>query len=124
LTITHFINACPWFLISKLRIKGFGFVAGWASRSSWPWIHSPYHHYGLCHTASVKLDDFAEVTMKHNVLWDVRPGASWENQCFGGRYRLHHQGGKNFFAASFLLPVTANNVHSSTILVTLKRNFL
>jgi hypothetical protein len=28
LTITHFINACPWFLISKLRIKGFGFVAG------------------------------------------------------------------------------------------------
>jgi hypothetical protein len=66
------------------------------------------------------LNDFVLLTehgMKNDILWDVMPYGSCKNQCFGGTYRLHHQGGKNQYARNNW-PVTAN-IPSSPILFTL-----
>jgi hypothetical protein len=38
---------------------------------------------------------FTAVTMKYAVFWNVTPCGSCKNRCFGGTYRLHHQGDKN-----------------------------
>jgi hypothetical protein len=42
-----------------------------------------------------KICGFTAVTMKNAIFWDVSPRGSCKNQCFGGIYRLHHQGDKN-----------------------------
>jgi hypothetical protein len=67
---------------------------------------------------------FMAVTLKNVIFWDVTPCGSCKSRCFGGMYRLHHQGDKNWqsrssVSSNFLrLRVTAN-VPSSPILVTL-----
>jgi hypothetical protein len=33
--------------------------------------------------------------MKNAIFWNVTPRGSCKNRCFGGTYRLHHQGEKN-----------------------------
>jgi hypothetical protein len=43
----------------------------------------------------VRLEVFAAVTMKNVVFWDITPCGLCKSRCFGGTYRLHHQGGKN-----------------------------
>jgi hypothetical protein len=70
--------------------------------------------------------------MKNAVFWDVTPRDSRKSRRFGGTYSLHHQGDnrrtKNAVGSNqqpkhvFLLsrlPVTANIVFSSPILITL-----
>jgi hypothetical protein len=62
--------------------------------------------------------------MRKAVSWDVTPCGSCKNQCFGGTYRLYHQGDKNRRAGNKVssvlrLLVTANVAPSSPILVTL-----
>jgi hypothetical protein len=43
----------------------------------------------------VRFEIFTAVTMKNAVYWDVTPCGSCRDRCFGGTYRLHHQGDKN-----------------------------
>jgi hypothetical protein len=72
------------------------------------------------------------VTMKNAVFSDVTPCGSCKNRCFGGTYRLHHQGDKNQkdknnvsckgqpqLHSVLRLLVTANFVPSSPTTVTL-----
>jgi hypothetical protein len=64
------------------------------------------------------------VTMKNAVSWDVMPCGSCKNRRFGGMYRLHHQGDKNWrtgnnVSSVLRLLITANVVPSSQILSTL-----
>jgi hypothetical protein len=59
--------------------------------------------------------------MQNAVFWDVTPCDS-KNRSFRGKYRLHHQGGKNkrvFPCSVFQLLVTASVVPSSLIHVTM-----
>jgi hypothetical protein len=37
---------------------------------------------------------FTAVTKMNTVLWDMTPRGSCKNRRFGGKYHLHHQGGK------------------------------
>jgi hypothetical protein len=46
----------------------------------------------------VGLELFEVVTMKNADLLDVTPCGSCKNRSFGGIYRLHHQGDKNWSA--------------------------
>jgi hypothetical protein len=50
--------------------------------------------------------------MKNGVFWDVTTCGSCENRCFGGTYRLHHQGDRNRWSR---MPVIPNGVPSSPI---------
>jgi hypothetical protein len=59
----------------------------------------------------IRFEVFMAVTMKNAIFWDVMPCGSCNNQCYGGAYCLH--------ASMLPLPVTANIVPSSLILVTL-----
>jgi hypothetical protein len=43
----------------------------------------------------VRFEIFTTVTMKNAVFRNVMQIGSCINLCFGGRYRLHHQGDKN-----------------------------
>jgi heterodisulfide reductase subunit C len=43
----------------------------------------------------VRFEVFTAVTMKNGVLWDVTTCGSCKNRCFGGTWRLPHQGDKN-----------------------------
>jgi hypothetical protein len=43
----------------------------------------------------VRFEVFTAVTMKNGVFWVVTPWDSCKNRCFGGTWRLLHQGDKN-----------------------------
>jgi hypothetical protein len=60
------------------------------------------------------------LTVKNAVFWDVTPCGSCKNQCFGGTYRLHHQGDKNRRARNNVLRLllTVKVVPSSPIIIT------
>jgi hypothetical protein len=64
--------------------------------------------------------------MKKGVFWDVTPCGSCKNRCFGGTYRLLHQGDKKylFLRSVRRLLVTASVVPSTPILVTLTKDAL
>jgi hypothetical protein len=67
------------------------------------------------------------IPMKNGVFWDVAPCGSCKNLRFGGRKHLHHQGDKNRCIRNNVrrnrsgrrLQLTANNVLTSPIIVTL-----
>jgi hypothetical protein len=44
---------------------------------------------------NVKFEVFTAVTMKNGVFWVLTPCGSCKNRCFGGTWRLLHQGDKN-----------------------------
>jgi hypothetical protein len=46
----------------------------------------------------VRIEFFMAVTMKNAIFWYDTPCGSCKNQFFGGMYRLHHQGDKNWLA--------------------------
>jgi hypothetical protein len=43
----------------------------------------------------VRFEVFTAVTMKNGVFWVVTPCGSCKNRCFGGTWRLLHEGDKN-----------------------------
>jgi hypothetical protein len=43
----------------------------------------------------VRFEVFTAVTMENMVFWDVMQCGSCKSRCFGGTYRLHHEGDKN-----------------------------
>jgi hypothetical protein len=69
----------------------------------------------------VRFEAFTTVTMKKTIFWDMTLCGPCEIRRFGGMYRLHHQGVKNWTARNnvFRLLVTANIVPSLPILVIL-----
>jgi hypothetical protein len=58
-------------------------------------------------------------SMKDTVFRDATRCISCTNRCFGGVYRLHHQGDKNRLGCMLQLLATANFVPSLPILVTM-----
>jgi hypothetical protein len=44
---------------------------------------------------NLRFEVFTAVTTKNGVFWDVTPCGSCKNRCFGGTWRLFHQGDKN-----------------------------
>jgi hypothetical protein len=64
------------------------------------------------------------ITMKNAVFWDVTPCGFCKNRQFGGTYCLHHlrvtnRQARNNVSSVLRLLVTANDVPSSPILITL-----
>jgi hypothetical protein len=44
-----------------------------------------------------RFEVFTAVSMKNGIFWNVTPCDSYKNRCFGGMYRLLHQGDKNWW---------------------------
>jgi hypothetical protein len=57
-------------------------------------IIMPVVLYG-CETWSLTLREEDELKMKNGVFWVVTPCGSCKNRCFGGTWRLLHQGDKH-----------------------------
>jgi hypothetical protein len=65
----------------------------------------------------VRFEVFTAVTMMNAVVWDVTLCSSCKNRCFGGTYRLLHQGDKNVVPSSPILVTLMEALSSSETLV-------
>jgi hypothetical protein len=53
--------------------------------------------------------------MKNAFFWDVTPYASCKNRRLGGRYRLHHQDGKNQRASNASNNIIVGSVNANVV---------
>jgi hypothetical protein len=51
--------------------------------------------YHQIKNSNVRFEVFTALTMKNGVFWDVMQYGSCKNRCFGGTWRLLHQGDKS-----------------------------
>jgi hypothetical protein len=71
-----------------------------------PSVSLPIHHHNDT-SCCLRAEVFTAVTMTNGVFWYVTSCGCCKNRRFGGRYHLHHQGGKDPRART-TLTVTSN----------------